>query len=70
MQTMTKMNAIEIYEDAGHKAGIAAKRKDMRLVAHWQDWTNRAIAMEPNHYKEEARKAFKDAYREAAMPRF
>lgn len=62
------MNAIETYEDAGRKAGIAAKRRDMRLVSHWQDWANKAIAMEPDHYKEEAKKAFRDAYRKEAMP--
>ena len=50
------MNPIEIYTDAGRKAGLAAKRKDMGLLRHWNDWLSRALALEnPDRRKTFAR---------------
>jgi hypothetical protein len=59
------MNPLEIYTDAGRKAGLAAKRKDMATVTHWQSWCNRAVAMEADDRKPACREAFRTAYREA-----
>jgi hypothetical protein len=63
------MNPIEIYTDAGRKAGIAAKRRDAGLVRHWSSWLSRAIALEPDNMKESCRSAYRDAYRKEAAPR-
>jgi len=59
-------NPITIYADAGHRAGLAARHKDMATLRHWNEWTNRAIAMEPADARKEAREAYNDAYRAAA----
>lgn len=59
------MNPITIYENAGEKAGTAARRKDMATVTHWQSWCNRAVALEPDDRKAACREAFRNSYREA-----
>lgn len=60
------VNSIELYRDAGQKAGQAAKNKDYRLVGHHQGWFNKAIKLEKAPYSQEARQAFTDAYKEAS----
>lgn len=60
------VNSIELYRDAGQKAGQAAKNKDYRLVGHHQEWFNKAIKLEKAPYSQEARQAFTDAYKEAS----
>lgn len=63
------MNSLDTYADAGSKAGLAAKRKDMSTVTHWQSWCNRAVALEPDNRKSACREAFRNAYREESALR-
>ena len=63
-----RMNPLEVYAEAGSRAGTASKRGDAALASHHSGWMRRAIAMENELYKAECRKAFDDAYREAATP--
>ena len=63
------MKPIEIYTDAGRKAGLAAKRKDMATLRHWNDWLTRALDLEDPDRRKTCREAYNDAYREEAAPR-
>lgn len=63
-----RLNSIEVYADAGTKAGLASKRRDAACVSFHSDWAKRAICLEAPEYRQAARKAFDDAYREQATP--
>jgi len=59
-----KMNSLEIYRDAGLKAGKASKQKDQGTVSFQTGWFNKAIRLETDpDYALQARKAFIDGYR-------
>jgi len=62
------MNPLQIYQDAGRKAGTAAKRRDMATVSHWNSWLSRAVALETLERRRECREAYNEAYREQATP--
>jgi hypothetical protein len=63
---MTVFNAIEVYDEAGYKAGLARKRGDESTARFHSDWAKRAIKMEPGDYQEKALHAFKSAYARGA----
>lgn len=63
-----RLNSIETYAHAGTMSGRASKRHDAACSSFHSDWAKRAIAMEAPDYRQEARKAFDDAYRAEAMP--
>lgn len=63
------MNPLEIYTDAGRKAGLAARRKDMGLLRHWNDWLSRALELENHDRRKTCRETYNDGYREEAAPR-
>jgi len=63
-----QMNDIAVYRHAGMTAGRASKRRDAALVKFQKDWLTRALSMENEPYKSEARKAYNDAYAEEATP--
>jgi len=64
-----KMNGIELYAEAGAKAGLARKRKDEANAQFHTNWMRAAIRLESPEYAIAARKAFDDAYREQATPK-
>lgn len=69
MNTPTQpMNPLNTHTDAGTRAGKAAARRDMATVRHWQQWHNRAAAMEQEPHRTAAREAYRTAYRAEAMP--
>ena len=60
-------NRIEAYSEAGRKAGQARKEKDEGRAAHWSDYARRMWSCETaGADRTAARKAFDDAYRDAA----
>jgi hypothetical protein len=69
MNTPTQpMNPLDTHTDAGTRAGKAAARRDMATVRHWQQWHDRAAAMEEEPARTAAREAYRNAYRAEAMP--
>ena len=62
------MNPLDVHADAGTRAGKAAARRDMATVRHWQQWHDRAAAMEEEPHRTAAREAYRKAYRAEAMP--
>ncbi len=64
----TPINHLDTHTDAGTKAGKAAAHRDMATVSHWQQWHNRAAAMEQEPHRTAAREAYRTAYRAEATP--
>lgn len=62
------MNPLATYAEAGAKAGLARKRKDEATAQFHSGWMRKALTLEAEPYRSEARKAFDDAYSEAATP--
>ena len=63
---MTTFNAIEVYQDAGLKAGTARRQGDESQAEFHSDWAKRAIKLESGDYQEKALYAFREAYRKGA----
>lgn len=63
---MTVLNAIEVYEEAGFKAGKARKQGDEACARFHSDWAKRAIKLESGDYQEKALYAFKSSYERGA----
>ena len=62
------INSLEIYRDTGEKAGKAQRHHDSALASFHHDWLRKALALEEPADREQARKAYDDAYRMAATP--
>lgn len=62
------LNSIEVYRDAGRKAGRASKNRDAGLVSHWKSWLTRALALETEADRKIAQQAYNEAYAEEATP--
>jgi hypothetical protein len=60
------MNSLEVYREAGYKAGEASKRHDQSFAAFQRNWLSRALTLETPEYAQEARKAYDEAYREGS----
>jgi hypothetical protein len=60
------INPIEVYEDAGRKAGQASKQKDIARAQSWATWLSRAITIETIADRTAAIKAYQEAYKEAS----
>ena len=61
-------NHLDTHTHAGTAAGKAAARKDVATVSHWQQWHNRAAAMEQEPHRTAARAAYRAAYKAQATP--
>ena len=57
------INAIDLYIDAGRKAGQAMNENDSNRARFHADWTRRALELEPLPYRARAREAYDAAYR-------
>jgi hypothetical protein len=64
---MTAFNAIDVYAEAGFKAGEARKQHDEARARFHSDWARRAINLESGEYREKAQAAFKEAYARGAQ---
>jgi hypothetical protein len=64
---MTVNNPIEVYDEAGYKAGLARKNGDEARARFHSDWAKRAIKLERGDYQEKALHAFKSAYTRGAQ---
>ncbi len=62
------LNRIEVYADAGAKAGQARKHHDEATARSHIDWFGRAKGLEKPEDRETIQKAFDAAYREEATP--
>lgn len=58
------LNTPEAYRDAGLKAGTAAKRHDWACRNFHKDWFRRALALESESDRDEARRLFDEGYRD------
>ena len=63
-----QMNPLSVYEETGRKAGLASKRKDEALRQFHSSWLRKALALEAEPYRTQAREAFDRAYGEEARP--
>lgn len=68
MSTAIQFNSLTVYAQAGAIAGRAMRRHDSSLATAQHQWLSRALALEKEPYKSEARSAFNAAYREEARP--
>jgi hypothetical protein len=66
---MTIFNAMEVYDEAGFKAGKARKQGDEACARFHSDWAERAINLECGDYQAIAKQAFKDGYSRGAWQR-
>jgi len=64
-----KMNSIEAYADAGTAAGTARNHNDEPTARFHTRWARSAIRLEDSEYKQEARRAFDEAYKLARQKR-
>ena len=62
------LNKIEVYEDAGRKAGRARKHHDEALAKSFIEWVRRAKGLEKVEDRAIIQKTFDDAYRAEATP--
>lgn len=62
------VNPLEVYADAGRKAGRARKNRDEACARFYTDWLRRALALESNVWSQMAKKAFDEAYTDEASP--
>ncbi len=68
VQASIQMNPLSVYEETGRKAGLASKRKDEALRQFHSSWLRKALALEAEPYRTQAREAFDRAYGEEARP--
>lgn len=63
--TGKQVNPTKVYQEAGEKAGTAARQKDSARARFHSEWVSRAIMLEPVELRSELRKAFEESYRES-----
>lgn len=59
------LNSLEVYRDAGRKAGNARRHHDEGLAGEMNRWLWRAVALEATvEDKNQARQAYDEGYRD------
>lgn len=58
-------NTEHAYHEAGYKAGRAMRQGDAALYRFQKDWFTRALSLETDHDKAEARRLWAAGYAEA-----
>lgn len=61
----TSLNPLEVYAEAGRKAGEAVNDCDLSRMRFHADWMRRACALESDQWARMARQAYDGAYRAA-----
>ncbi len=64
-QVREYLNAIEVYQQSGERAGEKRARRAEACATREYEWAQRAFALEVEPYRSKARKAWNDAYRAA-----
>lgn len=59
------INTEHTYQQAGYKAGRAMRQGDAALYRHWREWFSRALSLETDDDKPEARRLWDSGYAEA-----
>jgi len=64
-QVREYLNALEVYQQSGERAGEKRARGAEACATRENDWVQRAFALEVEPYRTIARKAWNDSYRAA-----
>ena len=64
-----RYNSLEIYAKTGATAGRAMRRRDFTLASETNRWLSRALQLEKDPYRTQARETYNEAYREEARAR-
>ena len=59
------MNDLDVYYEAGYKAGQATRRGDAALAKFQREWASKAFHLEEGEYREKAKAAYAEGYDEA-----
>lgn len=58
------MNPLEVYADTGRRQAKAQRHQDAAAVRFHAEWLSRALVLEDEPYRTQAREEYRKAYKE------